>query len=91
MRKTSDTYKKELHDCRTKLDSLESRIKDKLLKMIEQFPDAIVVEKGLDKFKAKYVTKTWIDGLSTDTMLEYIKSIEEHNKKKEPYVHTSMY
>lgn len=90
MRKSSVTYKKELDECRTKLESLESHIKDKLIKMIEKFPDAIVVEKGIDKFKAKYVTKTWIDGLSVDTMLKYIEAIEKHNKKSEPYVQATL-
>jgi hypothetical protein len=91
MRKTSNDYRKELDNARKKIDSLESRIKDKLIKMIEKFPDAIVVEKGIDKFKAKYVTKTWIDGLTTDTMIDYIQAIEEHNANTEPYVQTTIY
>ena len=74
---------RELKSQRQSVESTESHIKDRLINMINKFPDAIVVEKGIDKFKAKYVTKAWIDGLSPDTMIEYIRAIEEHNAKKE--------
>lgn len=84
MRKTSDDYKKELTSQRQSVVSTEAHIKDRLIHLIEKFPDAIVVEKGIDKFKAKYVTKSWIDGLSPDTMIEYIRSIEQHNAKENP-------
>ena len=83
MRKTSEDYMRELKSQRQSVESTESHIKDRLINMINKFPDAIVVEKGIDKFKAKYVTKAWIDGLSPDTMIEYIRAIEEHNAKKE--------
>jgi len=91
MRKTSKDYRKELDNARNKIETLEAYIKIRLMSMIELNPDAVVVEKGIDKFKAKYVTKTWIDGLTTDTMIEYIRAIEEHNAKLEPYVQVSMY
>ena len=83
MRKTSEDYKKELKNQRESVLSTEAHIKDRLIKMINKFPEAIVMEKGIDKFKAKYVTKVWIDGLSSDTMIEYIRSIEDHNTKVE--------
>ena len=83
MRKTSEDYSKELKNRREGLLSTEAHIKDKLIKMIDKFPDAIVMEKGIDKFKAKYVTKAWIDGLSPDTMIAYIRSMENHNAKAE--------
>ncbi|MHA1168989.1 MAG: hypothetical protein ACTSRU_14265 [Candidatus Hodarchaeales archaeon] len=82
MRKTSEDYKKELKSQRQSVLSTEAHIKDRLFHLIQKFPDAIVVEKGIDKFKAKYITKTWVNGLSTDTMIEYIRSIEEHNAKE---------
>ena len=83
MRKTSEDYSKELKTRRESVLSTEAHIKDRLIKMINKFPDAIVMEKGIDKFKAKYITKAWIDGLSPDTMINYIRSIEEHNAKTE--------
>ena len=91
MRKTSKDYRQELENSRRSVESLESQIKSRLITMIEQNPDAIVVEKGIDKFKAKYVTTSWIDGLSVDTMISYISRIEEHNAKLEPHVQMSMY
>jgi hypothetical protein len=89
MRKTSKDYKSELNRLRTRQKALEARIKSRLVEMVERNPDAIVLEKGLDKFKAKCVTKQWIENLSLDTMIEYIRSIEEHNA--EPYIQTKLY
>ena len=83
MRKTSEEYSKELKNHRQSVLSTEAHIKDRLIKMIDKFPDAIVMEKGIDKFKAKYVTKAWIDGLAPDTMIAYIRSMENHNAKAE--------
>jgi len=91
MRKTSKDYRNELDKSHTTLESLEAHIKSRLITMIEQFPEAIVLEKGIDKFKAKYVTKQWIEGLSVDTMISYISSIEAHNANLEPYVQAVMY
>ena len=91
MRKTSNDYREELDKARTKVESLESRIKSRLVTMVEQNPDAIIKESGEDKFKAKCVNGSYIDQLSTDTMIEFIRAIEEHNTKLEPYVQMSMY
>jgi hypothetical protein len=83
MRKTSKDYKKDLKNLRQSLASTEAHIKDRLIHLVNEFPEAIVVEKGVDKFKAKYVTKLWIDRLSVDTMVDYISAIERHNAKEE--------
>jgi len=83
MRKTSSDYSRDLRTLRQSLESTEEHIKSRLVQMIEKFPDAIVVNRGVDKFKAKYITKEWIDRLSVDTMIEYIRSIEEHNAKEQ--------
>ena len=86
MRKTSKEYKKELESLRTKQQALESRIKDRLIKMVEKNPDVIIKESGEDKFKAKCITRSYINQLTPDTMVTYISAIEEHNAKLEPYV-----
>ena len=91
MRKTSEDYRKELDNARNKIDTLEAHIKVRLMRMVEQNPDAIVKESGEDKFKAKCVTKSYIEQLSPDTMIEFIRTIEEHNAQLEPYVQVSMY
>jgi len=86
MRKTSKDYTKELESLRSQQRALESRIKDRLVKMVEQHPDAIIKESGEDKFKAKCVTRSYIEQLDTDTMVKFIRTIEEQNAKAEPYV-----
>lgn len=91
MRKTSNDYRKELNTARTKVESLEAHIKARLITLVEQNPDAIVLVKGEDKFKAKCVSKQWLEVLPVDTMIEYIRAIEEHNMQLEPYVQVSMY
>ena len=91
MRKTSKDYRKELDNARNKVDTLEAHVKIRLMNMVEQNPDAVIKESGEDKFKARCVTKTYIEQLSTDTMIEFISRIEEHNAQLEPYVQVSMY
>lgn len=83
MRKTSKEYSKELKDLRERTDSLESRIKNRLSKMVETFPDAIVDTKDGVEVKAKCITKTWLDMLPSELQLKYISAIEEHNAKEE--------
>ena len=87
MRKTSKDYRKELDNARNKVETLEAQVKIRLMSMVEQNPDAIVKESGEDKFKAK----SYIEQLSPDTMIEFIRTIEEHNAQLEPYVQVSMY
>ena len=91
MRKTSKDYRKELSGFRKSVESTEAHIKSRLVELVEKFPDAIVSKRGMDMFKARCLSKTWIDGLSTEVMLEYISSIEEYNAKSEPHVQVSMY
>ena len=91
MRKTSVDYRKELTNARTKMESLESQVKSRLVTMVEQNPEAIIKESGEDKFKAKCVTKSYIEQLDTNTMVEFIEAIEKHNAKLEPYVQAEMY
>lgn len=91
MRKTSKDYRKEQKDLRQKLEASEARIKARLLQLIEKFPEAIVVEKGVDKFKAKYITKAWIDSLSIESQIDYIEAIEQHNAKQENFIQTTIY
>lgn len=91
MRKTSEDYKKDLMKLRQSLESTEAHVKARLIHLVEKFPDAIVMEKGIDKFKAKSVTKTWIDGLSVDTQLDYIRAIEQHSAQLEPHRQITIY
>jgi len=91
MRKTSNDYRKDLNGFKKSVESTESHIKTRLIHLIEKFPDAIVVTKGIDQFKAKCVTKSWIDGLSVETQLDYILAIEEHTTSLEKHRQVSMY
>jgi hypothetical protein len=84
MRKTSSDYRKELSGLRKSVESIEAHIKDRLIFLINKFPDAIVVKIGIDEFKGRYLTKSWLDGLSVDEQLNYIASIEEYSKSLEP-------
>ena len=83
MRKTSTEYTKELKDLRTRTSALESRIKDRLLRMVESFPEAIVDKKDGVEMKARSITTTWLDTLPTEDQLKYISAIEQHNLKQE--------
>jgi len=91
MRKTSSDYLKELKGLRLGLESTEAHIKARLIYLINKFPDAIVVKKGIDQFKAKYVTKPWIDGLSSETQIQYIRAIEEHSANIEKVRQVTIY
>jgi len=91
MRKTSKDYRKELDNARNKVETLEAQVKIRLMSMVEQNPEAVIKESGEDRFKAKCVTKSYIEQLSVDTMIEFIRRIEEHNAKLEPYIQMSMY
>jgi hypothetical protein len=91
MRKTSNDYRKELTQARTTLESVESHIKSRLMELTERFPEAIVEQRGEDKFKAKCVTKSWLENLPTDTMLNYISAIENHNASQEKVRQITIY
>jgi len=91
MRKTANDYQKELKDLRKRVESTEAHIKARLIHLVEKFPDAIILKKGIDEFKAKCVTKSWIDGLPVDTQLNYIRSIEEHTAKLETHRQVTIY
>ena len=91
MRKTSNDYRKELNGFKMGIESTEAHIKARLIHLIEMFPEAIVVKRGLDHFKAKYITKQWIDELSVESQLNYIEAIEEHTASLEKHHQVSMY
>lgn len=91
MRKTSKDYRRELSGFRTSVESTEAHIKSRLLELVEKFPDAIVSKRGMDMFKARCLSKTWVDRMPIETQLEYIESIENHNASLEPHVQVSMY
>jgi len=88
MRKSSSDYQKELNELRKGVKSIKAHIKARLIYLIETFPDAIVVKKGIDEFKAKYITKPWLD---VDTQISYIKAIEIYTESLEPFHQISMY
>ena len=88
MKRTSKEYRKELDDCKSKIESLEINIKSRLVKMIKQFPEATLIKGNMDgnSIKAKHVKEDWISSLTTDDMITYIGAIEEHNLSLQPYV-----
>ena len=89
MRKTSNDYSKELQDLRTRTTALEARIKNRLVNIVKTFPDAIVELKDGVEMKARSMTSTWLDTLSTEDQLKYISAIEQHNLKQEKVRQTS--
>jgi len=91
MNKTSKDYQKELREGRMKLDSLESRIASRFVKMINLFPDATVYHKDGNTFICRNVTKEWLDNLTTDTMLVCMRNIEEHNALNQPHVQLDLF
>ena len=91
MRKTSNDYRKELSGFRKSVESTEAHIKSRLLELVEKFPDAIVGMKGLDMFKARCLSKTWVDRMSIETQLDHIESIENHTASLEKHHQVSMY
>ena len=91
MRKTSRDYRRELSGFRKNVESTEAHVKSRLLELMEKFPDAIVSKKGSDMFKARCLSKTWIDRMPVETQLDYIESIENHTASLEPHQQISMY
>ena len=95
MRKTSKSYRKELNGFKKNIESTEAHITARLIHLVEKFPDAIVLKKksfdGDVSFKAKCVTKSWIDGLAIETQLNYIESIEEHTASLEKHRQVCIY
>lgn len=91
MNKTSQDYQKELLDTRKKLKSLESRVKARFIKMIETFPDSVVTHSNGNTFTCRQVSKEWLDHQSTDTMLESMRNIEEHNAKLQGHVQLDLF
>ena len=91
MRKTSNDYRKELTTARNTLISIEEHIKDKLNKMVESFPNAIIMVHQEVPVKAKSLSKEWVNKLTPEEILDHITTIEEHNAKMEKVVQVSMY
>lgn len=91
MRKTSNDYRKYLSQARTNLESIEAHIKSRLMEMVETFPEAIIEVRGEDKLKAKCVSKTWVDNLSIDKMIDHIEAIEKHNESLEKVRQITIY
>ena len=84
-RKTGKEYQVELYTTRIKLKSIENHIGDRLLELIAAFPDAIIHKTPIDEWKTKSITKIWMERLSVDEKIGYIKKIEEWNKSQELY------
>lgn len=85
-RRTSQDYKRELEEARKKVKSLEANVKSRLLRMISDFPDAVIMKRDTETFTCRNVTKEWLDDQSPDTMIECIRNIEEHNALRQPHV-----
>jgi hypothetical protein len=91
MRKTSNDYRKELNGFKKSVESTEAHIKSRLLELSEKFPDAIVSKKGVDMFKARCLSKTWIDRMPIETQLDHIEAIEEYTASLEKHQQVTMY
>jgi len=91
MRKTSNDYRKELSGFRKSVESTEAHITSRLLELVEKFPDAIVSKKGMDMFKARCLSKSWVDRMPVESQLEYIEEIEKHTASLEKHQQVSMY
>jgi hypothetical protein len=91
MRKTSNDYRKELSKHKTSVESTEAHIKDRLIHLVEMFPEAIVSNKGMDMFKARCLSENWIDRMTIEKQLDYITAIEEHTASLEKHQQVTMY
>jgi len=89
-RKSGEDYQNELSVLRNSLKSLEAHIGARLVKLSTMFPQAVIVKKRVDIFRAKDMTKSWIDGLDTDTKIKYIRNIEDWLKEQEQYKQGTM-
>lgn len=75
-RMTGDDYLKKLNTLDEAQVSLKAHTKSRLKDLIKRHPEAIVVNKPLNKFQCKDITQAWLDGLSTLTTIHYIQNIE---------------
>jgi hypothetical protein len=79
MSRTSKDFQRELMESIAKTKSLESGIKDRLIKLIRKYPDSVFMKKGIDVFYCRQLTKELVDNMSPETMLMYMRNIEEYN------------
>ena len=76
-RKTSNDYRKELKELKDGMVSLESHINERLMELCKIYPDAVILKKSVDEYKAKSLTKLWIESVAIETRISYIESIEK--------------
>jgi len=91
MRKSSKDYRKELNTHRKSVESTEAHIKDRLITLVEMFPDAIIGQHEGNDIRAKSLTKSWVDDLSPDIQLVNIAAIEKYTESLEPVRQGTIY
>jgi hypothetical protein len=82
-RKTGKDYLKELDELDKSLASLKAHVKNRLEELIKRHPDAIVLDKGIDKILCKHITEAWLNQMSTLGAIRYILNIERWLAGKE--------
>jgi hypothetical protein len=77
IRKTGQDYRKEMIDLQKSLESLDVHVTERLIELAKIHPEAIIVKKSCDEYKAKCLTKNWVEGLSMESRIKYIENIEK--------------
>lgn len=92
MRKTSKDYRRELKDLREKIESLESHVRDRVLKLSKEYPDAVVwLSENGDVLYGRDMIKEMVGGMAPEGLIEIIHMFEDHNASKQPYIQKTIY
>lgn len=76
-RRTGKDYRKELKELNESMLSLDAHVTDRLMELSKLYPDAIIIDKPIDKIKAKCLTKGWVESSSIETRIALIENIEK--------------
>jgi hypothetical protein len=78
-RMTGKDYRKELNELEKNMKSLEVHVRSRALELCKKYPDAPITRRA----KGKDMTKKWINGLMTSTMIFIIEKIEKWSSDQE--------
>jgi len=81
-RKTGFDYLKELTEIRRNMESLEAHVTERLMTLSRLHPEAVILKKSNDEFKAKSLNKYWVESASIETRIGYIRNIERWLNEK---------
>lgn len=86
MKKTANEYKKEYAILKIKLESLKAHVADRLLNLVNRFPQTSITMKDGTIGNAKLInTYNAINLINLDTQILNIQEIETHIENLSPY------